>query len=83
MNIAETEVSSEIVAKTCNCKDNDRKVIYSFLDSYHNLCSDKKEILYNELIACEKLLKYSSDLLDKHAIQREIVDLKLMLDLIQ
>ena len=28
MNIADTEVSSDIVAKTCNCKEKDRKVTY-------------------------------------------------------
>jgi hypothetical protein len=64
-------------------KDNDRKATYSFLDSYHSLCRDKKDILCNELIACERLLKYSSDPLDKDTIEREIADLKLMLDFIQ
>jgi hypothetical protein len=43
LNITGTEVSSEIIAKTCNCKDRDRKVTYSFLDSYHSLCIDKKQ----------------------------------------
>jgi hypothetical protein len=83
LNIAETEVSSDIIAKTCKCKDRDRKVTYSFLDSYHSLCIDKKDILCNELIACERLLKYSREPLDKRVIEREIGDLKLMLDLIQ
>ena len=83
LNITETEVHSEIIAKTCNCKDKDRKVTYSFLDSYHSLCIDKKDILCNELIACERLLKYSREPLDKRVIEREIADLKLMLDLIQ
>lgn len=83
LNIAETEINSEIIAKTCNCRENDRKVTYEFLDSYHSLCKDKKDILSNELLACERLLKYSRDPKDKGIIEREITDLRLMLDLIQ
>src|SRR5438093_9749955 len=83
MNIVETEVDSEMIAKTCNCMEKDRKVTYSILNSYHSLCQDKKDILSNELVACERLLKYSKDPFDKQIIEREITDLKLMLDLLQ
>lgn len=83
MNITETEAGSEIVAKTCNSKEKIRKVTYSFADSCYSLCQDKKDILSNELVACERLPRYSRDPLDKHIIKREIADLKLMLDLIQ
>ncbi len=83
MNIVETEVDSEIIAKTCNCMEKDRKVTYSFLHSYHTLCQDKKDILSNELMACERLLKYSKDPFDKQIIEKEIADLRLMLDFIQ
>lgn len=83
MNIVESELSSDIVAKTCNCRERDRKVTYLFLDPCHSLCQDKKDILANELHACEKLLKYSRDPLDRQIVEREIADLKLMLDLIQ
>lgn len=83
MNIVENGITLDIVAKTCNCKERDRKVTYSFVDSCYTLCQDKKDILSNELQACEKLLKYCRDPLDRRIVEREIADLKLMLDLIQ
>jgi hypothetical protein len=83
MNVVETEVDPEIIAKTCNCLEKDRKVTYLFLNSYHSLCKDKRDILSNELVACERLLKYSKDPIDKEIIEREIADLRLILDRIQ
>jgi hypothetical protein len=54
MNISESEVPIKIVAKTCGCRDkNKRKVTYQFIDSYHSLCLDKKDVIYAELEACE------------------------------
>jgi hypothetical protein len=49
MNITESEAPYEITAKTCGCKDNERKVIYSFVESFHNLSKDKKDILISEI----------------------------------
>ena len=37
MNIADSEAPYEITAKTCESKGNGRKVIYSFVESFHNL----------------------------------------------
>jgi hypothetical protein len=66
MNISESEVPVKIVAKTCGCREkNTRKVTYQFIDSYHSLCLDKKDVIYAELEACERLLKYASDEGDK------------------
>ena len=44
MNIAGTETSMKVTAKTCGCKEkeNMQRVTYSFTDSYHSLCIDKK-----------------------------------------
>ena len=42
MNIAETEVPLDVVAKTCTCSGKNRKVTYLILDSYHSLCREKK-----------------------------------------
>jgi hypothetical protein len=49
VNIAYAEEEYDIVAKTCGCKDKTRKVTYSFVDSYHSLCRDKKDILISEI----------------------------------
>ena len=89
MNIAESEEPIKVVAKTCYCckdKSNNtgRKVTYSFVDDYHNLCLDKKDIISAELQACERLLKYcccTTDEIDKKIIKTEISELKMALDL--
>ena len=83
MNIAHAEEEFDIVAKTCGCKDKMRKVTYSFIDSYHGLCRDKKDILISEIQACERLLKYTREENDKIILENEIAELKLILDLLQ
>lgn len=80
MNIAETEVRSIIVAKTCGCKDS-RKVAYAFTDQYHSLCLDKKDVIMAEIDACERLLKYAQDEFDRRAVEKEITELRMALDL--
>lgn len=82
MNITDSEAPYEITAKTCGCKDNDRKVIYSFVESFHNLSKDKKDIIVSEIDACERLRKYALDDRDKQVIEAEISDLKMALDLL-
>jgi hypothetical protein len=53
MHITESEVPVKVVAKTCGCKEKSnnagRKVTYSFVVDYHNLCIDKKDIISAEL----------------------------------
>jgi vacuolar-type H+-ATPase subunit D/Vma8 len=83
VNIAYAEEEYDIVAKTCGCKDKTRKVTYSFVDSYHSLCRDKKDILISEIQACERLLKYTREEIDKIILENEIAELKLALDLLQ
>ena len=82
MNIAHTEEDYEMVAKTCGCKNTKRKVTYSFVDSYHSLCMDKKEIILSEIQACKILLNYLRDENDTITVENEIAELKLALDLL-
>ncbi|MGA7006273.1 MAG: hypothetical protein WBY28_04275 [Nitrososphaeraceae archaeon] len=82
MNIVESEIACQMIAKTCGCKDNNRKVTYSIIDSYHNLCSDKRDIILAQIEACEKLSKYTKDGSDHILLEHEIVELKLALDLL-
>jgi len=63
MNIVDTE--APIIAKTCGCREKNRKVTYAFVDSSHGLCLDKKDIISAELEACQKLLKYAMMLLTR------------------
>jgi hypothetical protein len=58
-----------------------QKVKYTFIDAYHSLCLDKKDIILAELEACTKLLKYVIEETDKKTIEREIFELKTAIDL--
>jgi hypothetical protein len=83
MNISVTEVPLKIIAKTYPCKvRRNKKVIYSFTDAYHSLCLDKKDILSAELEACERLSKNAADESERTAIETEIYELKMALDLL-
>lgn len=82
MNITESEAPYEVTAKTCGSKENGRKVIYSFVESFHNLSKDKKDIIISEIHACDRLKKYARDDLDREVIESEITGLKMALDLL-
>ncbi len=82
MNIPDSEEPYEIVAKTCGCKEKNRKVTYSFVDTYHALCKDKKDIIVSEIQACERLRNYTRDEIDANVIETEIAELKMTLDLL-
>lgn len=83
MNISDTESPLTILAKTCACKEKNRKVTYAFIDTYHSLCLDKKDIISSQLEACERLSKNTLDGKDKIAIEIEMAELKMSLDLMQ
>jgi len=87
MNITEGETPFNIVAKTCGCNGNDndntKKITYTFIDAYHGLYIDKKDIISAELQACERLLKdNSADEIDRRATEKEIAELKFALYLL-
>jgi hypothetical protein len=81
MNITNSEEPNEITAKTCVAK-NSRKVTYFFVDTYHALSKDKKDLILSEIRACEKLKKYVRDEQDERTIEMEIADLRMILDLL-
>lgn len=83
MNIIESESPLTMVAITCGCTQiNRRKLTYALIDTYHSLCLDKKDVIESELIACGKLLKYTSEEHDRQIIEKEMADLKMTLDLL-
>ena len=63
MNIAQTENPFVIEAKTCGCK-NKKNITYSFIESSHSLCIDRREIILAQIQACERLLKYVKEDID-------------------
>ena len=80
MNIEGSETAVNMVAKTCGGIEK-RKIAYAFSQGYHDLCLDKKDIVSAQLEACERLLKYASDQKDIVALDKEIKELKMALDL--
>ncbi len=71
-----------MIAKTCKSNTTSGKVIYTLENSESIIYLGKKDILFNQLIACEKLIDYAKDNNDLEVIQTEINELKLMLDLV-
>lgn len=82
MNMDYPESTSIVIAKTCGCKANKRKVAYAFLNETHALCVDKKDLIAAQIEACEKLLKYATDEDDRTAVEKEIAELRMALDLL-
>lgn len=82
MNITQIETPIEVEAKTCPYKNNKRVISYQFIESYHSLCIDRREIILAQIQACERLLKHTKNKDDSSLVKREISDLKLALDLI-
>jgi hypothetical protein len=60
-----------------------RKIAYSIMDYHHSLYINKKDIILGQIHACDLLYKYTIEDLDKKVLKKEILDLKLMLDLIE
>ena len=80
MNIVKTEEPFLIEAKTSGYNKK-KSISYYFIESVHSLCLDKIEIILEQIRACERLLKYAKDEMDKVIIEKEILELKFALDL--
>jgi hypothetical protein len=62
-------------------ENNRQKVAYVFIDEFHSVCMDKRDIIRAEIEACERLLKYATGKSEKAVVEKEIADLKTALDL--
>ena len=81
MNIVKTEQPFLIEAKPSGYYQK-KSISYNFIESAHSLCLSKIEIISAQIQACERLLKYTKDEIDMIVIEKEIVELKFALDLI-
>jgi hypothetical protein len=81
MNI-ETEEGPIIIAKTSGNTTQGKKISYSFAEPEHALSLDKKDVLIAEIEACERLLKYASESTEREAIEKELSELRMTLDLL-
>jgi hypothetical protein len=82
MNILEIEFPLKIEAKTSKYNEK-TNVIYSIAELQHNFCIDKKEIIMEQIKACENLSSYTTNKSEKLALEREISELKLALDILR
>ena len=81
MNILEIEFPLKIEAKTTKYNDK-TNIIYSIAELQHNICINKKEIVREQIKACENLSRYTTNKTDTLALQREISELKIALDIL-
>ena len=82
MNLTDLDSTIEIDAKLCG-SSHSRRIAYSVMDFHHSLYINKKDIILGQIRACELLYKYAIDSLDRNVLRKEILDLKLMIDLIE
>jgi hypothetical protein len=73
---------SLMIAKTCKSNTSSGKVIYTLENADSITYLGKRDILLNQLSACEKLIAYARDNNELELIQTEINELRLMLDLV-
>ena len=56
---------------------------YSFADDGNQMLSlDKKDVTKNQLEACQRILPYVSEM-ERGLVEKEILELKMVLDIIQ
>ncbi|MGD9535537.1 MAG: hypothetical protein AB7V56_17420 [Candidatus Nitrosocosmicus sp.] len=86
MNIIENEIPYLVEAKISRSLNNgksDDRISYQFLDPIYGLCLDTSEVLTSQIQACKRFLKnvkVNSE--DDMALRREIMRLKLALDMV-
>jgi hypothetical protein len=81
MNIVVTEQPILIEAKTSGSYRK-KSITYHVMESSHSLCLSKIEIISAQIQACERLFKYAKYETDLSTIEKQILELKFCLDLI-
>jgi hypothetical protein len=80
---SDSDMAPILRAKTCGSAFKNGKVVYSFADDTSQiLFVDKKDVIKNQLEACQRLLPYISEI-DRALVEKEILELKMVLDLMQ
>ena len=79
----ESNVAPILTARMCGSSCQNTKVVYSFSDDTNQIFfMDKRNIINNQLDACQRLLRYISKI-DRAVVEKEISELKMVLDLMQ
>jgi hypothetical protein len=82
MNLSTQEDIPHMLAKVCSVRSKAR-VTYAFSSNSDFLFLGKRDILLNQLDACERLLKYATDEDERRTLIKEIDELRAALDLLQ
>ena len=83
MDISSLSIPHLVEAKTCGFNKGGKRVSYQFIESSHNLCLEKGELLLAQIQACERLLKYGKENEEISLLTDEITKLRLALDLLR
>ncbi len=81
MNILEIEFPFKIEAKISKY-NNKANIMYTIAEPNYTTCINKKEILIEQIKSCENLLRCTNNKNDIGAIENEISELKLALDVL-
>ena len=82
MNLSTQANAPIVIAKLCSGLAS-RKIVYAFSDNSDFLFLDKKDIILDQIQACEKLLKYAENDVEKMEVEKEIDELKAAIDLLR
>jgi hypothetical protein len=82
MNLTDIDSTVQIDAKLCGSLHT-RRIAYSVVEFHHSLYINKKDIILGQISTCELLYQYAIGALDRNVLRKEILDSKLMLDLIE
>jgi hypothetical protein len=79
----ESNVAPILTARPCGSPCQNTKVVYSFTDDTNQIFFvDKRNIINNQLDACQRLFPYISKI-DRAVVEKENSELKMVLDLMQ
>lgn len=82
MNVARAKTLFVLTAQITGFSKN-RSIIYSPVDPNQTLSKDKNDIIKAHIDACSVLLNRTEETSDQIIVEKEIADLKMVLDLVK
>jgi hypothetical protein len=82
MSVARMEAPLVLEAEITGFKKS-RSITYSLVDASQTFCNDKNNIVQAHIQACDALLNRTKDMTARIIVEKEIGDLKIVLDLVK
>ena len=76
MNVTDLESLFQIDVKICGSVKS-RKIAYSIMDFHHSIYTNKKDIIFAQITACEQLYKYTADMFDSSVLKKRNIGIKI------